>query len=270
MSAQITKPNLSPKITKEQQVGLVNVTLEYGQPNIQNRKIFGGLIPFDKLWRTGANSSSKISFDREVKLADNTILPGTYAIYTIPDEKTWTIIIHKNTTLWGTNDYDAKDDLIRFKVPVKKLKDTIETFSIHFENFNTNGGDLIITWENSKITIPLFVDSDEIIFNEIALKTSNTNESISAQTYFDAAQFYALKNKDLATAMVWYNKAIELRPDAFWFVYYKAELAYALKKDIIAKENAEKCLAAAKLNPSTDYGYIAKCNLLLKLIANLK
>ena len=71
MSAQITKPNLSPKITKEQQVGLVNVTLEYGQPNIQNRKIFGGLIPFDKLWRTGANSSSKISFDREVKLADN-------------------------------------------------------------------------------------------------------------------------------------------------------------------------------------------------------
>lgn len=179
MNAQINKPSLSARITTEQQVGMVNVKLDYGQSNKQNRKIFGELIPFNKIWRTGANSSTKISFDREIKLANNLISPGTYELYTIPEENQWTIILNKNSTLWGTADYEQNDDLIRFKVPLTNLQDSIETLSIHFENFNTNGGDLVITWENSKIIIPLFVDSDEIIFKEIALKTSITNESIS-------------------------------------------------------------------------------------------
>lgn len=270
MNAQITRPSLSPRIITEQQVGMVNIKLDYGQPNKQNRKIFGELIPFNKIWRTGANSSTKISFDREVKLANNTIPPGTYGLYTIPEENQWTIIIHKNSNLWGAGGYESSNDLIRFKTPITNLKDTIETLSIHFENFNTNGGDMVIAWGICKVTIPLFVDSDEIIFKEIALKTSDTNESVSAQTYFDAAQFYYLKKKDLDTAMLWFDKAIELKPSAFWFVYYKAELGYYLKNDSLAKENAEKCLAAAELSPSTDYGYISKSKLLLKLISDRK
>jgi len=267
MNAQINKPSLSPKIITEQQVGLVKVKLEYGQPNKQEREIFGALIPFDKIWRTGANSSTKISFDREIKLAENIIPPGVYGLYTIPEKDQWTIIIHKNSRLWGTGGYDKSNDLIRFKVPVTNIKDTQETFSIHFENFNTNGGDLVISWENTKVKVPLFVDSDEIIFEEITNKIIKTKEPINAQTYFDAAQFYYLKNKDLETAMTWFDKAIKLKPQAFWFVYYKAELAYYLKDYSTAKAATEKCLAAAKLSPSTDYGYISKCKLLLKLIS---
>lgn len=270
LNAQIVKPSLSPRITTEQQVGLVNVTLDYGQSNKQNRTIFGGLIPFNKLWRTGANASTKISLDSDVTLAGNLIPAGTYGLYTIPEEDQWTVILHKDTTLWGTGGYDQANDLVRFHVPVTHLRDTVETLSIHFENFNTNGGDLVIAWENSKVMMPLFVDSDEIIFKEIALKTDPSNESISAQTYFDAAQFYYLKDKDLDTAMSWFDKAIELRPSAFWFVYYKAELAYHLGDYGMATQHAEKCLAAAKLSPSTDYGYISKCTLLLELIAESK
>jgi len=270
MNAQITKPSLSPRIKSEQRVGLVNIKLDYGQPNKQGRVIFGALIPFNKIWRTGANSSTKISFDGEVKLANNTIPAGTYGLYTIPDENEWTIIIHKNSKLWGAGGYDSENDLVRFTVPVIELKDPLETLTIRFENFHANGGDLVIAWENSKVIIPLFVDSDEIIFQEIATKTNDAVESISAQTYFDAAQFYYLKNKDLDTAMVWFDKAIELKPNAFWFVYYKAELAYHMKNYKLAKENTEKCLAAAKLSPSTDYGYISKCNLLLALISESK
>lgn len=270
MNAQISKPSLSPRIITQQQVGMVNVKLDYGQPNRQNRKIFGELIPFDKIWRTGANSSTKISFDKEVQLANNTIPQGTYGLYTIPEQDQWTIIVHKKNDLWGAAGYESSNDLIRFKIPVKRIKDTVETLSIHFENFNTNGGDMVITWENCKIIIPLFVDSDEIIFKEIALKMSASTDSISAQTLFDAAQFYYHKKRDLDTAMLWFDRAIELKPSAFWFVYYKAELAYFLKNDSLAKENAEKCLAAAKLSPSTDYGYISKSTLLLKLIADRK
>ena len=268
MNAQITKPSLSPRIVSEQQVGMANIKLDYGQSNKQNRKIFGALIPYNKIWRTGANSSSKISFDSEVKLANNTIPKGTYGLYTIPEENEWTIIIHKKNNLWGAAGYDAGNDLVRFKVPTIPLNDTLETLSIHFENFNTNGGDLVIAWENSKVVIPLFVDSDEIIFKEIVSKTSSTNENISAQTFFDAAQFYYLKKRDLNTAMLWFDKAIALKPKAFWFVYYKAELAYYLKDYKMAEKNATKCLKAATLSPSTDYGYISKSELLLKLISD--
>lgn len=266
-SSQISRPSLSPRIKTEQKVGMVNVTLDYGQPNKQKRKIFGGLIPYNKLWRTGANASTKISFDNEVKLANQMIPAGSYALYTIPGEKQWTVIIYKNTKHWGTAGYDEKDDLVRFTVPVEPLKDTQETFSIHFEHFNTNGGDMVITWENTKISMPLFVDSDEIIFREIAAKTNPELQDISAQTYFDAAQFYYLKKKDLDQAMQWFNKAIELRPNAFWYVYYKAELLYHLGNYSEAKTFTEQCLTAAKASPSTDYGYIGKSTLLLEQIA---
>jgi tetratricopeptide (TPR) repeat protein len=268
MSAQINKPNLSPRIVTEQQVGLVKVKLDYGQSNKQDREIFGKLIPFNEVWRTGANSSTKITFDQTIQLAENTIPAGTYGLYTIPAKDKWTIIIHKNSALWGKAGYDKANDLIRFQIPVTEIKDTLETFSIYFENFNTNGGDLIISWENTKIKIPLFVDSDKIIFEEINTKINKSTAPVAAQTYFDAAQFYYLKRKDLDTAMIWFDKAIELNPQAFWFLYYKAELALYQENYELAKVTTEKCYAAAKLSPSTDYGYIAKCQLLFKLISD--
>lgn len=267
-TAQINKPSLSPRVKTEQNVGMVHVSLDYGQPNKQNRKIFGGLIPYEKLWRTGANASTKISFDKDVKLGGANVPAGLYSIYSIPGEEEWTVILHKNTELWGSAGYDQKNDLVRLKVPVTKLNDELETFTIHFENFNTNGGDLIIAWENAKISIPLFVDSDAIILQEIESKINVENGDVKAQTYFEAAQFYHLKGIDLETAMKWYGKAIELRPNAFWYIYYKAELAFLLEDYGVAREYAEKCLEAAKQSSSTDYGYIAKCALLLEQISS--
>jgi len=110
MSAQINKPSLSPRIVVEQNVGLAGVKLNYGQPNKQGRKIFGGLIPYGKVWRTGANSSTKFSIDTDVKLMGKEVPAGDYAIYTIPNEKEWTFILSKNTKLWGAGGYDAKDN----------------------------------------------------------------------------------------------------------------------------------------------------------------
>ncbi|WP_394747627.1 DUF2911 domain-containing protein [Spongiimicrobium salis] len=267
IQAQINKPSLSPRIVTQQQVGLANITLEYGQPNAQGRKIFGALIPYGKLWRTGANASTKITFDTEIALAGNKIPAGTYGLYSIPGKKDWTIIIHKNSKLWGAGGYKAEENLLRFTVPVTPLKYARETFSIHFENFNTNGGDMVIAWENTKIAIPLFVDSDALIFAEIDAKITNASGDISAQTYFDAAQFYYLKNVKLDTATAWFDKAIAMRPNAFWYVYYRAELAYHLKDYKTAKTYASTSLEGAKASSSSDYGYIAKCTLLLEKIA---
>jgi tetratricopeptide (TPR) repeat protein len=263
--SQINKPGLSPKIIKEEKVGLVQVKLEYGQPSVRGREIFGALIPYDKVWRTGANSSTKIHFDSDVYLNEQKVPQGSYALYSIPEKLEWTIIISENTGLWGAGGYSEKDDLLRIKVPVVQLNDKVETLSIHFEEFNANGANLVIVWENSKVVIPVFIDSDSKIYKEIQVKIIDGSENpVKAQTYFDAAQFYYEKNKELKQASIWMDKAIELKPSAFWFVYYRAELAYILGDMKLAKEMASKSLKMAQESASGDYGYIAKCELLLQ------
>lgn len=264
--AQINKPSLSPRVETVQHVGLAKVELDYGQPNKQNRPVFGGLIPYNKVWRTGANASTKINIDTDVTFGNQSVPKGEYALYTIPGEKEWTVILSKNTKLWGSSGYNSKDDLVRLHVPVVRLTDYQETLSIRFENFHANGGDFIITWENTKIKIPVFVDSDALIFKEINEKIIQSKSEASAQTYFDAAQFYYHKNKDLPKAYEWFSKAIELKPGAFWYVYYKAELAYTMGNVKEAKAGISTCLEAAKNSPYGDFGYIGKCTLMLEKI----
>ena len=267
-TAQIKKASLSPRVMIKQQVGLANISLNYGQPNAKGRPVFGKLIPFGKLWRTGANSATKITFDQEVLIDKQLIPAGTYALYTIPQKKEWTIIIHKNSKLWGTAGYNKTNDLLRFKVPAMPLKEYSETLSINFENFHANGGDLVIKWEKTQVRIPVFVDSDALVFKQIEEKLMQNAKITNAQTYFDAAMFYYEKNKDLPKALSWFDKAIELRPQAFWYRYYRAELAFVLGNFTAAKQDAELSLKAAKANTASDYGYIAKCNLLLAKIAD--
>ena len=264
--AQINKASLSPQIKVEQNVGLAKISLEYGRPGAKDRKIFGSLIPYGKVWRTGANSSTKMHISNDLSLNGHKIPAGSYGLYSIPGEKEWTIIIHKNTKLWGAGGYNPSDDLIRFKVPVIKLKDKQETLNIAFENFNANGADLTIEWENSKVAIPVFVDSDALVYKEIEDKLINATGEIKAATYFDAAMFYYEKGKDLDLAAKWFDKAIELRSNAFWYIYYRAELAHQLKDKATAEAQVKRSLELAKASSSGDYGYIAKCELLLEKI----
>lgn len=267
LNAQINKPAPSPGTKAQFQVGLVNVSLDYAQPSTKGREIFGALIPYGKVWRTGANSSTKISFSGDVALGGNKLPAGDYALYSIPGEKEWTIIIYGNPKLWGAGNYNSENDVFRFKVKPVALNDYHETLSIGFENYNANGADLVITWENTKVSFPVFVDSDDVIFKEIDDKLVNATGDITAGTYFDAALFYYEKGKDLETALSWLDKAVALRPNAFWMVYYQAEVAFKLKQTGKAKASAESSLSMAKASKAGDYGYIAKNELLLKQIS---
>lgn len=268
INSQIDKPSLSPRIKTEQQVGLANVKLDYGQPNKQGRVIFGKLIPYNKLWRTGANASTKISIDSDIVLGGMAIPKGDYALYSIPDKNEWTIIINSDTKLWGTAGYDEGKDVVRFTAVPSKLEDTKETFQIYFEDFHANGAKMVIAWENTKVSFPFFIDSDQKILQEIEEKITKATGEIKAQTYFDAAQFHYIKNIDLKKAEAWFEKAIELRPEAFWYRYYRAELAHFQGKNEIAKKFAKRCLSDAKVSAKTssDFGYIAKAQLLLEKI----
>ncbi|CAA0143864.1 DUF2911 domain-containing protein [Tenacibaculum maritimum] len=264
LTAQINKPSLSPKTTIQQQVGLANINLSYSQPSKKGRIIFGSLIPYGKVWRTGANAATKITLDKEASFANHLIPAGTYGLYTIPNKTEWTIIFHKKSNLWGDAGYQQENDFIRFSTPSKTTTDTSETLNIYFENYTVDGADFVIVWENTKVVIPVKVDSDAIIQQQIDAEIINSKKVAAPQTYFDAAQYYYEKNKDLTTAFKWFSKAEALRPQAFWYTYYKGELAYKLKKYKIAKLSAEKCLKDAKNSKASDFGYIAKCSLLLK------
>ncbi len=263
MSAQINKPSLSPRVTADYNVGLAKIKIDYGQANKQDRIVFGGLIPYNRVWRTGANASTKITFDTQITLAGVTVPAGTYGLYTIPNKGEWTIILHKNAALWGSKDYEEKNDFARIQIAPINTKDTRETLGIYFENYTANGGDLVIAWENTKIALPVFVDTDALIYKEIDDKITTATGAISAQTYFDAAQFYYHKNYELATAVTWFDQARAMEPTRFWYTYYRAELALQLNDTETARTLATECLEAAKANPSTDYGYIAKATLLL-------
>lgn len=262
--AQINKPSLSPTITTVQKVGLAKITLEYGQPSMQGREIFGSLIPYGKLWRTGANASTKFTTDKDIVIGMLALPAGTYGVYSIPQKQSWTLIFHKNAKLWGAGNYRKDEEFGRIIGNTNTLKDTRETLSLSFENFTTDGAFFTISWENTQVKVPVIVDSDAIILEEITAKITNATGDIAAQTYFDAAQFYQFKNIDLDQAVKWYDKAINMRPEAFWYKYYRAEVALLKKEYSVARKFAQQSLKQAKaLSPATDFGYIAKNELLL-------
>ena len=261
--AQIGRPVASPRTQITQQLSMIEAKIDYGRPGVKGRKIFGELEPFGKVWRTGANASTKISFSGDVKIGDETLPAGTYALYTIPNKKSWTIIFSKNTKLWGAGGYNPSEDQLRVEARVQNLKSAAESLCIDFERFHPNGADLFIAWDRTKVTVPIFVDSDAAVLAEIDQKVKNAPSEPSAQTFFDAGMFYYEKKLDLAQAETWIDRAVELNPQAFWYVYYQGEVAYTRGKKAKAKESVSRALRAAE-SSSADFGYIAKCKMLLK------
>ena len=263
LQAQIKKAPLSPRGQLQQQAGLAQISIDYGRPGVKGREIFGALEPYGRVWRTGANACTKITFDRSVQLGGEEVPAGTYGLFTIPEKKRWTFILNKNAKLWGAGGYDPAQDQLRLELKPEKLKASTETLTIDLEGFHANGAELTIAWEKVRIRVPVFVDSDAEVFAEIDSKVRKSKGKVSAQSYFDAAMFLYEKNEKLAEAAKWMEQAVKGSPQAFWMVYYKAELASVRGKKKEARSAAERALSMAE-SSRADYGYAAKSRLLLK------
>ena len=153
-------PPASPHVTVTQQIGPIEATVDYSRPSVKGRKIFGELVPMGSVWRTGANASTKLNFSGDVKFGDKDVPAGNYALYAIPQEKTWTVIVHKKTDMWGSGGYDAANDLVRVEVPVQKLEDVQESFVIEFDTFTPTSAHLVLAWENSMVRVPVSCEAD--------------------------------------------------------------------------------------------------------------
>jgi len=261
--AQLKTPQPSPTATVSQAVGLGEVTIEYSRPGAKDRKVFGELVPFDVMWRTGANASSKIEFSEDVTFGGKEVPAGKYAFYTIPGATEWTIVLSKNLELWGEAGYKETDDQTRFTVKPMKITDMVESFTMDFSNFTSTGAHLNLSWENTKVAITIETKAMEMIENQITEIMAGPD----AGTYYSAARFYLENDKDINKASTWINKACEMRPEAFWYVHQKAKIQAKLGDKKAAIATATKSLEMAKANKEGDYGYILSNEKLLKELA---
>lgn len=250
--AQIKTPQPSPGCRISQDVGLIKVDIDYSRPSVKGRKVFGDLVPYGQLWRTGANSSTKITFGDDVTVDGVAVKKGTYALYTIPGEKDWTIIIYKNSTLWGAPDQAAfkEDDVAaRFTATSIPLRDLVETFTLDFNNLRNSSADLELSWEYTKVIIPIVTNTDGAVMAAI----KKTMDGPSADDYYGGARYYFEEKKDMNQALTWVDKSLQMGGDKFFILRLKANILAELGRYKDAIATAEKSTELAKKEGNSDY-----------------
>jgi tetratricopeptide (TPR) repeat protein len=220
MFAQINLPEPSPEASFTQQVGFSRVTVVYMRPGAKGRKIFGSLVPYNEIWRTGASDASTIKFSESVELEGNKVPAGNYSIFTIPSENEWTIILNKDSAMHGTDEYTPDLDLIRFKVKAEKSARFYENFTFEVTDIVNNNGVLYLIWENTQVRIGIKTSAEDRILAEIKEKLSSQKDN--AVTLFQSAKYYYDTGKDLTEALTWLNKAVEIKNDNFYYFYQKS------------------------------------------------
>lgn len=246
IQGQITTPAPSPLSKVEQKVGLTTITIEYSRPSIKGRKIFGELVPFNKLWRTGANLSTKITFTDDVMVEGKNLPKGSYSLFTIPTEEEWDIIFYNETNIGGTpKNYDITKEAAHIKVSSELLPHTMETFLIDINDITADAASLNIIWENTIVPIHIKFDVDSRV-------TKNIEKVLAGPTsddYYQAARYYFDSGKDLTQAVGWIQKANQM--DAkFWKLRVESLIMAKLgrKQEAIDAAMKSKTMAAAEGN----------------------
>lgn len=249
MKAQTLKTPLpSPPQTIKQDFGISNVELSYSRPGIKGRKVFGDLVPYGKVWRTGANNATTINFADDVTIGNTKVPAGKYGLLTIPDKDNWTIIISKQTDVTNPSDYKQESDVVRVNVKPMTLRDKVETFTMQFTNVKSSTCELQMMWEYTALALPISSDVESVVMKQIddVMKKDN-------RPYFQAALYYLQNDKDLNQAVAWFDKAIEQQPDGYWIYHQRANALAKLGRKNEAKASAEKSIELAKTAKNDDY-----------------
>ncbi|MFN4298731.1 MAG: DUF2911 domain-containing protein [Thermaurantimonas sp.] len=216
-------PQPSPKAVVQQRVGLTDITIDYSRPSARGRKIFGELVPFNQIWRTGANRITLISLSTEVIVEGQKLPAGKYGLLTIPREDRWTVIFNSDTTLWGSDGYDQKKDVLRVDVVPNVFEgDIIETFTISVDALRENGATIVLAWENVKVPVNIDVEVDKMAMANIerAVKENHRDWRV----FRNSAQYFLTKNIQIDRALEYINRSIELNPDNWYSHYLKGEI----------------------------------------------
>jgi hypothetical protein len=257
---QVNMPQPSPTQTIKQNFGLGTVEVNYSRPGVKGRKIFGDVVPFDKIWRTGANGATIINFSDDVIIGGTTVKAGKYGLLSIPGKKDFTIIITKDLTVNQPALYKQENDVVRVTAPVSKLSDPVETLSMQFTNVKNESCELQITWDKLAVSLPIAVDIKDRIKADV-----EKNLASDKPNYQTAATFYFEWLKDNNKALSLVTKGVEQQKDAFWLYLLKARIEKELGDKVSAKASAEKCIEYATAAKNSDYVRMAQEDIIKKL-----
>jgi hypothetical protein len=242
-------PAASPTATLKQRVGLTDIEVVYSRPSVKGRKIFGSLVPYGQVWRTGANNATKITFSTDVKINGAAVAAGTYALFTIPGEDEWTIIINKGAAQWGAFQYKEADDVVRVKAKPMKLAEHVESFFIAFDTLRDESADLLLVWDDTLVPVQIEHELTATLLPQIDAVMSSDSKN---KPYYQAAMFYYDHGQDLKKASEWVDAAIKQR-EAHYIVHLKAKILAKLGDKEGAIAAATRSIELAKTAKDTGY-----------------
>lgn len=246
-AARIDFPQISPKGTVEQRIGLTDVKIEYFRPSVRGRKVFGHaenfvLQPYGEIWRVGANNPTKISFSRPVRVGGVEVPEGSYGLYAIPGEQEWTVILNRvGGSDWGAYAYKQQNDVLRYAVKPQKLTDMVETFTIDLGNLNHESATLDFAWEKTRISVPLVFD-----LSDLKQQIATAMATAPTKPYMQAAMFNYESDGDLKAALAWMDEGLKANPKAFWMTYRRGLILEKMGDKVGAKAQAEASKAMAE------------------------
>jgi hypothetical protein len=264
--AQIKMPAASPTQTLSQDFGLGKIEIVYSRPGLKGRAAFGNgtvLAPTGVVWRTGANGATKVTFSHPVTVGGKLLAAGSYALFTIPGETSWTIIFNTNSNSWGSFSYKEAEDVVRFQVKPEATSNSTENFTINIDNINPETASISLKWAKTLINIPISTDIKPIIREQV--KAATTGANVNPNVYQAAANFYYDMDKDYNNALVYVDKAIVATPKAYWLLLLKGKVQKELGDNKGAKASAEACKKIATEEKNEDY--VRNAN---ELIASIK
>jgi len=252
--AQIKMPAASPTQTLSQDFGLGKIEIVYSRPSLKGRAAFGNgtvLAPTGTVWRTGANGATKVTFSHPVTVGGKLLAAGAYALFTIPGESEWTIILNTNSNSWGSFSYKEAEDVVRFKVKAETTSNSTENFTINVDNITPETATISLKWAKTLVNIPISTDIKTVIRGQVKEATKGTN--VTADVYFAAANFYYDMDKDYDNALVCVDKAVSLNTKAYYMFLLKAKVQKEMGNKKGARETAETCIKLATEANNQDY-----------------
>ncbi|MFK7747770.1 MAG: DUF2911 domain-containing protein [Kordia sp.] len=252
VQAQIETPQPSPISKLEQKVGLTDVTVEYSRPAMRGRTIFGDLVPYGQMWRTGANANTKITFSDDVTIGGSSVKAGTYAIFTKPTATNWEVMLYSDASNWGTpREWDDAKVVATATASVNKMPYATESFTIDIANITSGGADIQFKWGKTLVIVPFAVPTDDKATASIEKMMAGPQ----AGDYFSAARYFLEEGKDMGKAKMWIDKAIEMTSEnpRFWYLRQQSLVYAKMGKKADAIKIAKQSMALAEKAGNKDY-----------------
>ena len=257
INAQVKTPQPSPSAKLEQVVGLTDVSVEYSRPAMRGRTIFGDLVPYDKMWRTGANANTKITFGDDVVIDGTTVKAGTYAIFTKPGLESWEVIFYSDASNWGTpKEWDETKVAARTTVKSYAMEYDVQSFTISIGDLTSESAVVAFLWEKTYVPVKFEVPTD----SKASASIEKAMAGPGAGDYYSAAVYYLQEGKDLNKALNWMDKAITMRKaeskdgkEPFWMMRQKSLVHAKMGDKKNAIKAAKRSLELAEEAGNADY-----------------